>query len=155
MSALTSFGMTTATLLVPDGADISKCETDFIFLVNREQDHRIHLAIGECKSLGPISEDDVQNLLKVARAFPNDRFDVFLIFTKLAEFSEEELTLIAAANDDYMPRVIILTPRELDHWFPYERASALFDIDSIITDLHGMARATQRIFFEKARRDAN
>lgn len=151
----TSFGMTTATSLVPNGADIRECETDFIFLVNRGQDHRIHLAIGECKNRGPISQDDVQNLLQVARAFPNDRFDVFLIFTKLADFSENELSLIATANDDYIRRVIILTPRELDHWFPYKRAAELFQIDPIIIDLHGMAKATQQIFFENARRDVN
>lgn len=151
----TSFAMTTAVSLEPNGADIRKCESDFAFLVNRERDHRVQLAIGECKTRKPITQDDVQNLLRVARSFPTDRFDVFLIFTKLADFSDEELALIAAANEEFVRRVVILTPRELDHWHPYERAAELFDIDRTIIDLEGMAEATHRIFFEKVLRDAH
>lgn len=151
----TSFAMTTATSLVPNGGKIRKCETDFIFLVDRGRDNRIQLAVGECKTRKPITRDDVTNLLQVARAFPSERFDVFLIFTKLADFGEEELSLIAEANEEYVRRAIILTPRELDHWYPYERAAKLFDIDPIIIDLEGMAQATHRIFFEKALRDAS
>lgn len=149
-----SFATTTATTLEPNGADIRKCETDFVFLVNRGRDHRVQLAIGECKTRKQITEDDVQNLLRIARAFPTDRFDVFLVFTKFADFSEEELALIAAANEEYVRRVIILTPRELDYWHPYERAAKLFDIDPIIIDLEGMAEATHRISFEKTLRSA-
>lgn len=150
-----SFAMTTATSLLPNGAGIRKCETDFVFLVHRGRDHKVQLAIGECKTRKPITEDDVQNLLRVARAFPTDRFDVFLIFTKFADFSEEELALIAAANDEYVRRVVVLTPRELDHWHPYKRAAELFDIDPTIIDLEGMAEATHQISFEKALRNAD
>ncbi|AJR23110.1 hypothetical protein [Sphingobium sp. YBL2] len=148
----TSFAMSTAMSLEPNGSDIRKCETDFVFLVNRGRDHRIQVAIGECKTRHAITEDDVQNLLRVAKAFPTDRFDVFLIFSKMADFSEEEAKWIAAANDEYVRRAIMLTPRELDSWHPYERAAELFDIDRTIIDLEGMANATHRIFFEKAPR---
>lgn len=148
----TSFAMTTAMSLEPNGAEIHKCETDFVFLVNRGRDHRVQVAIGECKTRKPITEDDVQNLLRVAKAFPTDRFDVFLIFSKLADFSDEEAHWIAAANDEYVRRAIMLTPRELDCWHAYERAAELFDIDRTIIDLEGMAEATHRIFFEKAAR---
>ncbi len=148
----TSFAMTTAMSLDPNGAEIQKCETDFAFLVNRGRDHRVQVAIGECKTRKPITEDDVQNLLRVAKAFPTDRFDVFLIFSKLADFSDEEAHWISAANDEYVRRAIMLTPRELDCWHAYERAAELFDIDRTIIDLEGMAEATHRIFFEKVAR---
>jgi hypothetical protein len=77
---------------------------------------------------------------------------VFLIFSKLADFSDKEAHRIAAANDKYVKRAIMLTPRELDCWRAYERAAELFDIDSTIIDLQGMAEATHRIFFDKALR---
>lgn len=123
-----------------------------MFLLNRGRDHRVQVAIGECKTRKLITEDDVQNLLRVAKSFPTDRFDVFLIFSKLADFSDEEAHWIAAANNEYVRRALMLTPRELDCWHAYERAAELFDIDSTIIDLEGMAEATHRIFFDKALR---
>lgn len=148
----TSFAVTTAMSLEPNGAAIRKCETDFVFLVNRGRDHRVQVAIGECKTRKPITQDDVQNLLRVAKAFPTDRFEVFLVFSKLDDFSDEEARWISAANDGYVRRAIMLTPRELDRWHAYERAAELFDIDGTIIDLDGMAEATHRIFLEKAAR---
>src|SRR5690606_9811921 len=87
---LNSFAMTSAMSLEPNGAEIQKCETDFVFLVNQSRGHRVQVAIGECKTRKAITEDDVQNLLRVAKAFPTDRFEVFLIFSKLSDFSDEE-----------------------------------------------------------------
>lgn len=149
MHDLSSYVMATAMSLEPNGADIKKCETDFVFLTTRGRDHRIQLAIGECKTRKPITEDDVQNLLRVAGSFPSDRFDVFLIFAKLAEFSEEELKLISTANEEHVKGVVILTHRELEPWHPYDRTSKEFDIDPIVVDFQGMANATHQVFFEK------
>jgi len=122
-----------------------------VFLLNRGRDHRVQVAIGECKTRKLITEDDVQNLLRVAKSFPTDRFDgscpagwcSWVIAKPLAS---------AAANNEYVRRALMLTPRELDCWHAYERAAELFDIDSTIIDLEGMAEATHRIFFDKALR---
>ncbi len=140
--------MGTAMSMEANGADIRRCETDFVFLSSRGRDHRLQLAIGECKTRKEITEDDVQNLLRVAKAFPTDRFDVFIVFAKLAEFSEEELQLISAANEEHMRRVIILTHRELEPWFIYERTAQQFEIDKIVVDFEGMANVTDEVFFE-------
>ena len=141
----------TAMSLSFDGPDGRPCETDFVFLANRRPDQRVKLAIGECKTRGPITEGDVQNLLRVAKAFPQERIDVFLIFSKLAAFTDEELALIFAANDEWTRRVIILTERELEPWYPYRRAAEEFGLDRTVIDLDGMADATHRIYFERSR----
>lgn len=138
--------------LEANGADIKKCETDFVFLSSRSRDQRLQLAVGECKTRNKITEDDVQNLLRVAKAFPTGRFDVFIVFAKLAEFSEQELQLISAANEEHMRRVIILTHRELEPWFIYERTAQQFEIDKIVVDFEGMANTTYDVFFEKKER---
>ncbi len=143
----------TAMSLVSKGAAIEPCETDFVFVTSRGRDHRLQVAIGECKTRHPITEDDVQNLLRVARAFPEDRFDVFLIFAKLAAFTEAELEMIGAANEEHVQRVILLTDRELEPWSPYERTAKEFDINPIVVDLEGMANTTHSVFFEKRLRN--
>lgn len=142
----------TAMTLVPNGADIKKCETDFVFLATRERDNRLQLAIGESKTRKPISSDDVQNLLRVAKAFPADRFDVYLIFSKMTEFGEDELEHIFAANDEFTRRAIILTDRELEPWEVYRNTAKIFDIDEIVIDFEGMAKNTHQVFWEKKRR---
>lgn len=146
---LSSQIVTTAMTLHPAGANIKKCETDFLYLTTRARDHRLQIAIGECKTRQPITRDDVQNLLRVARAFPSNRFDVFIVFAKLGNFSDEEIREIEATNDEYVRRAIILTHRELEPWQVYERTAKEFDIDPIVVDLEGMANTTHQVFFEK------
>ena len=143
----------TATSLAPNGANIKKCETDFIFLTTRSRDNRIQLAIGECKTRKPINEEDVQNLLRIAKSFPADRFDLFIIFSKLSEFCEEELKILSSVNDEFFRRIVILTRRELESWGAYERTAKYFDVDPLVFDLEGMANTTHQIFFEKKRRN--
>jgi len=146
--------MTTAMTLTPNGADIAACETDFVLLSQRGRDHRIQVAIGECKTRKPIAEQDVQNLLRVANAFPTDRFDVFLVFSKLAAFSADELAHIRQANEGHRLRAIVLTERELEPWFMYERTEKEFDIRRHAVSFEDMAQITHDVFFEPRRRAA-
>lgn len=139
----------TATMLEPKGADIAACETDFIFLAPRRHDNRVELAIGECKTKGVIEEKDVDNLLRVANAFPKDRFDVFIVFAKLCDFKEEEVEQIKRVNAAGEQRAIMLTERELEPGFIYERTSKLFDVDKIPISLADLADTTVSVFFEK------
>lgn len=139
----------TATLLEPKGADIAACETDFLFLAPRHRGHRIELAIGECKTRGAIEEKDVDNLLRVANAFPKDRFDVFIVFAKLCDFDEEEIDLIKRVNAGGEQRAILLTERELEPLFIYERTSELFEVNTTPMSLADLAEATVAIFFDK------
>ncbi|WP_242139641.1 hypothetical protein [Sphingomonas sp. TREG-RG-20F-R18-01] len=136
----------TAMTLTPNGADIEHCETDFVLLASRSDDRRIQIAIGECKTRQPISEQDVKNLMRVASAFPQDRYEVFIVFSKLTAFSGEELDHIRLINHDHRRRAIILTDRELEPWHIYEKAEAEFEIRGFAVSFSDMAEATDAIF---------
>lgn len=128
------------------------CETDLVVL-HPESDGRIALMIGECKTRGTIEETDVANLVKVADAFSKDRFDVFLLFAKLAPFSEEEIKICQKAQDDTRPRVILLSDRELEPYWVYELAEKEFVIrDPHVSSLTDMANATTQLYFNPVRK---
>jgi len=143
---------TTAMRLEPNGADIGHCETDFVMLAPRGFDHRMQIAIGECKTRQEITEQDVANLLRVAKAFPEQWYDVFIVFAKLGEFSELELARIRIVNEDHSRRALILTTRELEPWFIYERTEEEFQIDKYAVSFTDMANVTDTVFFEKRRK---
>jgi hypothetical protein len=139
---------TTAMNLTPSGAAIDKCETDFVFLTGRSPDGRIQIAIGECKTQDSITSADVSNLRKVAEAFPSDRFEVFVIFAKLAPFTPTEIALARGVNDKNHRRLILLTERELEPYFVYERSKDTLGGDVHAVSLEDMARTTARLYPE-------
>jgi hypothetical protein len=143
---------TTAMSLAPKRAAIRACETDFVVVTESGRDHRIQIAIGECKTRNPIATADVTNLMAVADAFPTDRYDVFLVFARLTPFCAEEIDLIKKVNGRYHSRAIMLTERELEPQFVYERTAQEFDIQQIAASFEDMAAATVRVFFEERRR---
>lgn len=146
---------TMAMSLTPNEADIATCETDFVLVSQRSRDHRIQVAIGECKTRQPIAEQDVRNLLRVANAFPEDRFDVYIVFAKLSDFSAEELEHIRGVNCAYRRRAIILSKRELEPWHVYERTAAEFEIQDSAINLNDMAEVTEAVYFEKRLRSVS
>lgn len=130
----------------PKTVSINKCETDFV-LVTKAHDPRVQIVIGECKTRKEITEHDVLNLAKVADAFPRERFDVFILFSKLNGFSNEETERCKKAQDPYRKRVIMLTDRELEPYFIYERTEKEFAIDKYAISLDDLAKNTDIIFF--------
>ena len=130
-----------------------RCETDLVVL-HPERDGRVGLVIGECKTRGNIEERDVTNLAKVANVFPKERFDVFLLFAKLAPFSEEEIEICRKAQDDTRPRVILLSDRELEPYWVYELAEKEFVIrEPYGSSLADMAIATIQLYFNPVRKE--
>ena len=129
----------------PKTASINKCETDFV-LITKAHDPRVQIVIGECKTRKEITEQDVLNLTKVADAFPKERFDVFILFSKLNGFSNEEIERCKKAQDPYRKRVIMFTDRELEPYFIYERTEKEFAIDKHATSLDDLAKNTADIF---------
>jgi hypothetical protein len=152
MRSLSRGMFTTAMTLKPKGASISKCETDFVVMGERNRDHRIQIVIGEAKTRKPFTADDVAKLKAVADAFPKDQYDVFVVFARLATFSAEEVELIKQVNSPHTQRAIMLTDRELEPYFVYERTALEFDIPGPTVTFEGMATATTRVFFEQRRR---
>lgn len=154
-SILDSALYTTAHELRPLTAAIPECETDFVVLTPRGRDHRIQIAIGECKTRQPITKSDVEHLRSVADAFPTSDFDVFIVFSKLSPFSPEEVALIRTLNDgDHHRRVIMFTTRELEPYFIYERTEQEFEIRKTAVSLEDMAENTDLVFFQERRKQA-
>jgi hypothetical protein len=141
------FFYATGIKLKPLKARINECETDFVALLRHPADEATHIAIGECKTRMPITDQDVTNLKMVADAFPEDRFKVFLIFSKLESFSPEELVRLQKANNKHYQRVILFTPRELEPYDLYERVPDEYGIDKHVMTFEGMAKNTEKIFF--------
>ncbi|MBV8190135.1 MAG: hypothetical protein JO339_23020 [Alphaproteobacteria bacterium] len=147
-----SYGVfTTAMTLRPKSKRIPECETDFVVVAEAGRDHRIQIAIGEAKTRKAFNEDDVTNLMAVADAFPADRFDAFVVFARLTEFSPEEVGLIKQVNDKSRRRAIMLTDRELEPYSIYDRTAKEFDIRRTAVSFEDMADATVRVFFERRR----
>lgn len=132
--------------LVPGKRNIQPCETD-IFLALAAGEH-IQVAIGECKDAGgQIELDDAKKLTAVADSFPRE-FDVFILFSKTAAFTAQEIENCRAAQPKGGGlRVIMLSERELEPYFVYERTEKEFEITSSGVSLEDMARVTHEVFF--------
>jgi hypothetical protein len=124
-----------------------KCETDFLLLT--ESGHEgPQIAVAEVKSAGgEISEADVRNLSRVADLFEKTTLSPYIVFAKLGTFTDAEVERCKLAKDRYRSRVILLSSRELEPYFVYERTTKEFEIDSTAVSLQDLAQATESIFF--------
>jgi hypothetical protein len=136
--------------LVPkEGMAGTPCEVDFIWIIPRAYPRKTVVILGECKDQGPITAEDIANLKCVADALPRKRFKTFIVLSQLAPFSNEEIENAKTLNEKYRRRVIMLTARELEPYFIYERTKT-----EVVVEGHGgtpedMADATEKIYFEK------
>jgi hypothetical protein len=142
---------TTGTNLAPITAPINACEVDFV-IVDEAYQGKIQMAIGEAKTRQEITDQDVDNMKRVADALPRKRIDPFIIFSKTTSFTQEEIERCRTAQDQHRLRVILLSARELEPYFVYERTEKEFEIRGSAISLQDLARATQDIYFESKRR---
>jgi hypothetical protein len=139
---------TTGTELEPACANIHKCESDFVLLAESLPERTLQIAIGECKENLPITGDDVRNLALVADALTAARdCEAFIVFAKTGQFTAEEVERCKAAQGQYARRVILLSERELEPYFMYQRAEKEFEIRASAISLDDMVRATETIYF--------
>ena len=125
---------------------IQQCETDLFIAVERGE--RIDVAIGECKDAGgKIELDDALKLAAVADCFPRRYFDPYIVFSKTGTFTPEEIRNCQAAQMNGGLRVIMLSDRELEPYFIYERTAKQFDIHPSAISMSDMARTTHGVFF--------
>lgn len=142
----------TAMAFEPDSASIQPCETDFVVL-RRGFDDISELVIGECKSEGgEITEDDVKKLAAVANVFPPDRVRAYVLFSKTGEFSDAEVERCRAAQDPRRRRVILLSGRELEPYWVYEKTAKEYDINRHPVSLSDLATGTDGAFLNPRRR---
>ncbi len=139
--------------LVPKaGVDLPKCEIDFVWVIPRVRPPRTIVLLGECKDQGPIKleefEADVENLRRVADALPWRRFEAFIVLSKLAPFTPEEIERAKTLNHEYQRRVILLTARELEPYMMYERTKLEFkNIRGYGGTPEQLAQTTAEIYF--------
>lgn len=136
-----------------EGVDLPKCEVDFVWVVPGRYPERTAVILGECKDQGPIKLDeferDVENLRRVADSLPRHRFQTFVLLSKLAPFTPEEIEKARTLNDKYHSRAILLTARELEPYMLYERTKAQFDIRGYAGTLEELAEATSAMYFKE------
>jgi hypothetical protein len=91
-------------------------------------------------------------LSSVADAFPEDRIEVFILFSKTNLFSPEEVARCRKAQGGHRLRVILLSERELEPYFVYEKTQKNFDIRASAISLDDLAETTHHVFFEPKRK---
>lgn len=139
--------------LEPVTAAIESCETDFVIVSEEGFEDKVALGIGECKAKGEISEEDVRKLTRVADALSSARrIQPYIIFSKTAPFTLDEVARCRTAQSTRRQRVILLSPRELEPYFVYALSAKEFDIRSTAISLEDMARATHGIYFDPKRK---
>ncbi len=89
-----------------------------------------------------------KNLTQVADAFPKDRIAPFIILSKTAPFTADEIARCCAAQPAGRKRWILLSDRELEPYFVYERAAKEFVIDSSAISLEDLANTTHALYFD-------
>lgn len=137
--------------LKPLRANIESCETD-IFIATQDGSDTM-LAIGECKDAGGcITAEDARKMSAVSDALSKSGLQCYIVFSKTAPFTTEDIENCRDANDGCRrTRVIMLSDRELEPYHVYEKVSAEFEIRGGHS-LHDMALATHNIYFEPRRK---
>lgn len=128
------------------------CESDFILLYQTPREYKLQIAISECKNQNEISNNDVLNLLSVAKKLEEKGIETFIIFSKLCDFTQEELERFKKINDRYHIRLILLTQRELEPYFIYEKTSREFDVQQTAICFEDMVQTTNDVFYEKRKK---
>jgi hypothetical protein len=138
------------------GVDLPACEVDFVWMIQRTHQHEIAIILGEYKDQGPIRLDefraDVANLGRVADTLEREGFRAYVLLAKLAAFTSDEIAAAKALNDQYRRRVILLTARELEPYFMYERTKKEFSLDARAGTPNDLAETTAVLYFREASR---
>jgi hypothetical protein len=139
--------------------DLPSCEIDFVWLIPQSYPERTIVLIGECKDRGgksenekdkgTVDEKDVDHLRRVADALPRKRFETFVVLAKLCPFTANEIALAKTLNDKYRRRAILLTARELEPYYFYERTKLEFKgINEHASTPEDLANTTAEIYFK-------
>jgi hypothetical protein len=135
-----------------DGGGLPPCEIDFVWISSRSpflHDRKPAVILGECKDSVAMNFKDVENLRRLADSIPRERFDTFVLLSKLAPFTAEEIDLARTLNDRYRQRAILLTERELEPYRIYERTKKEYPISEYGSTPEDLARVTFEVYFRE------
>ena len=141
---------TSLDLRAAENSGLPNCEVDFVWLMSEHNSKRSSVILAECKDQGPINPEefqrDVNNMRRVADAFPEHRFDAYVLFVKLAPFTAEEVEMARTLNTPYRHRVILLTAK-LEPYGLLDRVKEQYGIDGYIHSPKDLADVTAKIYF--------
>jgi hypothetical protein len=160
MASLAEHVYSTSLELTPnvDGAPV-EAEVDFVWMTTDgfSSSRLTELIIGECKDRGKnptdsrggdtISQADIDRIRKVADAFPRNRFDVYVLISKLAPFTANEIAAALTLNSQGQTRVILLTPSELETYHIYDRLTGDLKEHARGGTAQNLAETTAMIYF--------
>ena len=137
--------------LVPNpGIDLPECEVDLVVIIPDGDWNRTQIILGECKDRGEsLDANDIANLRRAADAFPANRFDTYIILTKLAPLTLKEIALGQSLNGAYQRRVILLTDTELEPYRIFERTKRTDGGQGYGGSPDGLAEMTAHIYFQR------
>lgn len=149
LSSNWSVFVTGTEMSLPSGRD---CESDFVLLTQARAAHKKHrpqAVLSECKSHHPIEESDVDGLQSVGERLRSELdIDVYYSFSKLGEFSTEELDRFRSLRKDYRGQVIILSKRELEPHRVFSRTSEEFEVRPPVS-LRDLAQRTSSVYLDQ------
>lgn len=95
------------------------CEIDLAIVSKKNFEDKVAVLIGECKTRDKITEQDIDNLMRVKQVLDKNGVVTYLLFSKTSEFSKEELRKFhpLVAQNVYP---IIFTATELEPYDPYD-----------------------------------
>jgi hypothetical protein len=123
------------------------CETDLVILMQGKSG-KLEIGVGECKENGEITNQDASNMAEIAAAFPSDRFESFVIFSKTGTFSAEEISRCRSCCTRGKSRVILLDGRDLEPEFAYIRDGPRSNIPTEGASLVDFAFETEIEYFK-------
>jgi len=111
------------TALKLDGLGVD-CETDFVVIHSRYHG-TVEIVLSECKTGDEISQQDIDNLSAVAGKLDTIGLKVFLLLSKTAAFSQEEIDRCKRIRERATGGTILLSAREPEPYFMYEQTRNL------------------------------
>jgi hypothetical protein len=105
------------------------------------------LLFGEAKTSGPVDENDVRKLGKLAAGIPAHLAQSFILLAKTDTLSTGEVRLARTLNSEHNRRVILWSRDELEPYFLYERATERLGDRRYAATLSEMANITDHLWF--------
>lgn len=138
-------GYTTGMEMEGPDVGIRKCESDLV-VVTQTRSGTVNVLIGECKTGSRIKPEVVEQLGAVASALNAIGVKAYIVFSKLTEFTSDEIDVIKRLDQAADPRVIMFTARDLEPAYPYEHAENEHGFYVANLEFAGLAAATRAIF---------
>jgi hypothetical protein len=144
---------------------VAEAEVDFVWMASgRLSSETTELILGECKDRGKdptdprggdtITQADIDRIRKVADAFPRNRFEVYILISKLAPFTQNEIAAAKTLNSQYHSRVILLTQDQLEPYHIYDRLTGTIKQHARTGSAQQLAATTAMIHFPAPPRGA-